>query len=81
MKKVITEESNSKTILLSGVREETPIFAYLNGKLVGMVVGEVEGWMLRLGGRNSSTGIHTTRTDCLLSSRKCRDYEFFIESW
>ena len=80
MKKVIIEESNSKTILHSAVGESTPIFAYNNGKLMGMVVRERGGWVLGLGGSLSATGYHNSREECLESCIN-NGYEFFIESW
>ena len=78
MKKVIIEERNSKTILLSKVGEDTPIFAYTNGKLVGMVLREGPGWILRLGGCTGATGFHKSRESCL--GTPSSGYEFFIES-
>jgi hypothetical protein len=49
-KKIILQKEESKTVILSDVCVDKPIFAKRRGKLSGMVVRDSKGWMLRLGG-------------------------------
>ena len=79
MHKIILEKEDASTIPFSVVDEQEPIFAKRNDKLVGMVVQEDDGWILRLGGKKGADGHHATLWKCLKS---CLTYgnEFFIES-
>ena len=62
-------------INLDDVDDNTPIFVKENGKLVGMVIEDKDGWIIKLGGRLGATGLYKTRLACLFS---CPEYEFFV---
>lgn len=76
MKRIIMEGSND-TIKFSEVSEFTPIFAKKDGILVGMIVKELEGWILRMGGDLGATGYHESLKECIISCSSLR-LEFFI---
>jgi hypothetical protein len=77
MKKVILDVEDG-TIDLSSIYERHPIFAKRDGKLIGMMVKDDEGWMVKLGGTSGATGHHETRRKCIESCLR-HDYEFFTE--
>jgi len=64
------------TIDISKVDNDTPVFAKKKGDIVGMVVKEEAGWILRLGGEYGFSGHHETRLKCMESASA---YTFFIE--
>ena len=77
MKKVIMSES--QVIKLNEINvNETPIFAKTNGKLVGMIVREKDGWILRTGGKRHHSGFYSTVNCCI---DRCIEYgyDFYIE--
>lgn len=79
MKKVIIPEENKITVNLEDVDERIPIFAKRDGKLIGMVVCEIDGWIIKLGDTSyAASGRYPTRKECIESSISYR-YEFFIE--
>jgi hypothetical protein len=84
MLKVILKEEKTRTIELSNVTENTPIFAKELGKLMGMVVFEYGhdthplGWILKVGGKLGSDGYHATREECIKSALGL-GYELFLE--
>ena len=78
MRRIIVEsEDPGATIPFDEVNEYTPIFAKKDGKLMGMVVKEDAGWILRIGGKSGATGHHDTAWKCLKSCL-IHDYEFFV---
>jgi len=77
MKKVIIDNSNE--IHLSGIHKNTPIFAKENGKLIGMIIQEDKGWILRIGGNTGAYGHFGSRDLCLSEGRSRFNYEFYIE--
>ncbi len=66
------------TIHLKDVGEDKPIFAKRDGKLVGMVIKDEEGWILRLGGDGGTTGCHNTRVRCM-DRGNAYGYTFYVE--
>ena len=65
-------------IKLCDVNEHKPIFAKLDEKLVGMVIKDDRGWILKTGGTSELTEFHETLKACLGSCLRC-NYRFFIE--
>lgn len=78
MKIVRWEKDLKEYVYLDRIDENTPIFAKEKGKLVGMIVHENEGWILRLGGRYGCDGHHETRQKCMESSLQY-GYTYYIE--
>ena len=77
MRKVILERKNSD-ILLSDISEHKSIFAKRDNKLVGMVIEEGKGWILRFGAGGACCGHFDYRQDCLKTALKYK-YLFYIE--
>lgn len=73
MKKVILERPESDVVYLNDVDEYTPIFAKKEGKLIGMLVKEKAGWILRVGGSSGATGCYDTREEVIES---CLEYGY-----
>lgn len=65
MKEIIINKPQGETIDFVNVNPYAPIFAKLKGKLVGMVVKEDRGWVLRLGRSKSTTGYHNSLLECI----------------
>ncbi len=81
MKEVIAFKGEEpEGVLLSTLSKHTPIFAKYDGRIVGMIVKEPNGWILRLGGSRGCTGHHSSRKECLLKSRDFRGYTFWMGS-
>lgn len=78
MKRIILP-SQEQDLILSEVDELTPIFAKMGGKLIGMIVQEKDGWILRLGGHIGSSGYHKTRKDLIEVSMQEFGIEFYVE--
>lgn len=79
MIKVVSDEEHSDIIRLKDVQDNVSIFAYKPvGKLVGMLVHENEGWIVKIGSAGGATGYHFTRNDCIKSCIKY-GFEFYIE--
>lgn len=77
--KQISFEVPKEKIPLSDVHVGTPIFVKKNEKLVGMVVKESCGWIIRFGGMTSATGYWDNRNDMLRDAYQNCDYTFFVE--
>lgn len=77
MKEIIMHKPQKETIFFKDVNERTPIFAKRNGELVGMVVKEEKGWVLRTGGSSGATGHYKALIDCIESCIP-HDYRFFV---
>ena len=78
MRKIILGKEDSDTIPFTEVNEYGPIFAKKCGKLVGMIVKDNDGWIVRIGGTSGATGHHETLWKCIEHSLTYA-YEFFIE--
>ena len=76
MRKIIMEEHNN-SISISEVKQGRPVFAKVKCELVGMVVKEEKGWILRLGGNRGATGWKDSRKE-LLESCFEHGYEFYV---
>lgn len=78
MRKVILDEDKVKVVKEDDLETTRPIFAKRDGRLVGMVVREPDGWITRIGGNLGATGNHHTRQECI---RFGMDYglEYFVE--
>lgn len=59
---------------INDVNEHEPIFVKLNGRLVGMIVEESYGWILRY----EATGHHKTREECLANLTHL-GYSFYVD--
>ena len=77
MKKVIIDNPNE--IYLSGIHKDTPIFVKENGKLIGMIVQEDKGWILKIGGNTGAYGHFGSRDLCLSEGQLRFKYEFYVE--
>lgn len=82
MKKIIVKKPGptAETVYLEDVYDGTPIFAKINGRLVGMVVNEKEGWITRIGGPFGSSGFFENREDCIKAGMvDSTSKEYFVE--
>ena len=77
MKQIILEETN-KEISLNNVSENTPIFAKREGKLMGLLILEEDGWILNKGGAIGAYGHRSTRKKVIAAGKKY-GYTFHIE--
>jgi len=78
MRKILFQtEQKTRVVNFYEVDENVPVFAKKNDKLIGMVVEDDKGWIVRLGRNSGATGYHKTLKECLKSCVKY-DYEFFI---
>lgn len=76
MKKIICDTGDEGVVYFSAIDKYEPIFAKLDGKLIGMVVKENEGWIVRIGGSAGAAGHHETLERCMKAC--CQfGYEFF----
>ena len=66
------------TIDEAQIPESEPVFALKNGRLIGMVVNERQGWILRTGGAFGCDGYHDSRESCMRSAEKY-GYEFQVD--
>lgn len=78
MKLIILESDCEDKVHLHALSEETPVFVKLKGRLVGLVIEDEEGWILKLGGVRGSHGHSPTRKICLEKGLK-HGYTYFIE--
>ena len=78
MKKVILL-TDEETIVLNDIRESEPIFVKLKGKLIGMVIKENLGWIIRVGGDCGAFGYSCDRTTAISKGIEAK-YEFFVEN-
>ena len=77
MKKVITT-GNVNVVGVEDINETQPVFAKRSGKLVGMIVKEPRGFILRIGGSCGSNGYHVTIEKLIVTNKEFH-YEFFVE--
>ena len=77
MKRVLFND-HGETVLLAAVPDNRPIFAKREGIIVGMVMMEDEGWILRFPNNGGATGHHDTKYKCLVSAEKY-GYTFYTE--
>lgn len=77
MKKIIIDENESE-INISQISEEIPIFALRENMVIGMVIHEKDGWIIRIGGCFGAAGNHNKRSDCIKSGIKY-GYSFAID--
>lgn len=78
MKEIIYGEQVESVVHFKRVRPTKPIFAKKHSRLVGMVVEEDRGWVLRLGGKSGCNGFHPSLEN-LLTSCEVYDYTFHVE--
>lgn len=76
MKKIIFNTNDEGVIPFSCVDKYAPIFAKVDDKLVGMVVNEQQGWIVRIGGNCGASGYHETLEGCIKACYRF-GYEFF----
>ena len=77
MKQVILDPPITRSINLDEIHMDTPIFAYKNGVLKGLIVEEDKGWILRLGGSLGSNGHYPTREECMARALRDFNYAFY----
>jgi hypothetical protein len=65
MKTVIMEKEDKDNINFSEINSRRPIFAKKEGRLVGMVTKNGEGWILSLGCEIGATGYHESLKQCM----------------
>jgi hypothetical protein len=78
MKKVAIEEPTS-TINEEDISPYAPIFAKAKGKLIGMVVKEERGWIVKIGRNIGAYSYSSTRTECIKEGMERFNLEFFVE--
>ena len=79
MKEIILEESNN-TIKFEDVNRENPIFIKKDGKLVGMVILENNGWIIKVGGAIQLSRYHDDLHSCLRQGVES-GFTFHVESF
>jgi hypothetical protein len=80
MKRIILPDSTlTKTSIdFKDINDTSPIFVEHEGRLIGMVLKEKDGWIIRIGRSLGATGHHESLRGCLLSGVK-HGYIYFIE--
>ena len=63
--KTITLEKAEVTINLANIGEHVPIFLIRDKKVIGILVEEDDGWIVKIGGDSDSTGYHETREEAI----------------
>lgn len=77
MKKILLKEDEKTTIRFEHVSyDDVPIFIKKDDKLVGMVVKDNNGWILKFGGNNASAW--QASLDKLLNNASRDGYTFHI---
>ncbi len=76
MKKIIFGNTFD-TIDFPDINEHDGIFAKINGILVGMIIKNSKGWILKIGSQRGATGYHPTLKKCLKNCLK-HGYEFYV---
>ena len=81
MKKIILKSKAIDEISLADVKETEPIFAIGGSKMIGMLVKEDKGWIIRTGGDFGATGYHPDKESAIRSASRAikYDYTFIIE--
>ena len=64
------------TVDLDDLIDCIPVFAKRDGVLAGMLIRDVRGWCLKIGGKYASCGHFTTRRECMTEAAKY-GYTFF----
>ncbi len=80
MKRVMPDFDDQDIVLLSDLDPNIPIFVKLHGKLVGVVVKEDKGWIVRLGGEKRAMSHHPNRGEILMQGTNIMHYTFHVES-
>lgn len=75
MREVMAQKT--KVIYFDDLYDHTPIFAFRDKKLAGVIVYEPEGWVLRLSQGSNSNGHHESQK-ALIKSCYQYGYKFFI---
>jgi len=70
MRKVIIEKENEQTVLLESITPAKPIFAVRNGGIVGMIICEERGYILRYPTGIGANGHHPSILKCVESVGK-----------
>lgn len=76
MKRIIIKQAQENVINVEAVNEHNAVFVKKDEQLIGMVVKEEKGWIIRLG-PFGATGHHVTFRQCLESG--IDEYEFYLE--
>jgi len=80
--KQIINHGPTTTVFLDNIPCGVPIFAKKHNKLIGMMVLDPDGWILRTGHKIGATGHHETRQLCIDSCYKIdSNYSFHIEEF
>ena len=78
MQRIILRNEDEETVVLDRVPESKPIFMKKEGKFVGMLVKEEEGWIIRVGSTSGYSGHHSSRLNCMKDTED-NGYTFHIE--
>ena len=78
MKKILLDLNSGQTISINTLDYTVPIFAKCNNKLIGMIVEEPKGWILRIG-KSKGLGYYSTLIKCLEYMSITYEYTFHIE--
>jgi hypothetical protein len=70
MRKVILDCVCSDEVMYGSIGENTPILAMEDSKVVGVVVREEDGWIIRIAGGCGSAGHSPSREECLRNSKR-----------
>jgi len=76
--KTIIFKGEENAIKLTNIDDFTPIFMIKDGKVVGMLVEEDKGWIVKIGGNSGSTGYHDTREDAIKSTMTLYNTDKFV---
>ena len=79
MKLVILPEAPKDAVYLDWVSETTPIFVKEGGRLIGMLVLEASGWIVRMGGGTGGYGFFGERAGCVKMGSEEFGYTFHVE--
>lgn len=79
MKKVILDHLFT-SVYLNDIAESTPIFVKKDEKLIGMMVHEPSGWIVRVGGTGDANGHFECRRELMETCITDFKYEFFVEN-
>ena len=74
---IIGKQKEQSVVYLDDLSTETPIFVKEGGKLVGMIIKEDYGWIIRIGGSGGAYGYSSTQKECMTLGN---EYTYHFES-
>lgn len=82
MIKIVKSLPASNFITMEGMHNidaRVPIFVKKDNKMIGMVVAERDGWIVKTGGEFGAYGHFNSRNQCIEHGTIHYRYEFFME--